>query len=385
MDPFAKRGPASKRPMRRALTPANKRWRWRKREREISLKDDVGWRSWRQMTGTLTHRQDGTQGGMETMETMEIDCKVSHQLKNLSEVSRRLPESERRMQDKILRLILSGSRGAGLAMGLAANTGEGVEAVDVEAAAAVKDEDGGLIILPLSLSLSLRACFAHLTSLQWLTARKSTKQRTAWYDHLQTPVPPPTGSSRPLLGYSGPFPCSPLLNCIDNSLTGHSRSQETLSLLLSGKPVQQGHRSPTDSQTASYKLPPNERISLKCRACLSASLFLKGGKEAGHRGEEVEESLRSLELEIVGDVGALTLRRGTHREIGMHMRQVSRERGVLEYDWLSDKHCKFGRIRDAGAILSCRLLRVDVTTFRLYTREVSAGGRWQAHTGFITS
>lgn len=145
---------------------------------------------------------------------------------------------------------------------------------------------------PSPLSLSLRACFAHLTSLQWLTARKSTKQCTAWYDHLQTPVPPPTGSSRPLLGYSGPFPCSLLLNCIDNSLTGHSRSQETLSLLLSGKPVQQGHRSPTDSQTASYKLPPNERISLKCRACLSASLFLKGGKEAGHRGEKVQASFQ---------------------------------------------------------------------------------------------
>lgn len=56
-----------------------------------------------------------------------------------------------------------------------------------------------------------------------------------------------------------------------------------------------------------------------------------------------------------------------------------------QYDWLSDKHCKFGRMRDAGAILSCRLLRVDVTTFRLYTREVSAGGQWQAHSGFITS
>jgi len=48
-------------------------------------------------------------------------------------------------------------------------------------------------------------------------------------------------------------------------------------------------------------------------------------------------------------------------------------------DWLSDKHWKFGRMRDAGAILSCRLLCVEVTTFRLYTREVSAGGRWQAH------
>lgn len=53
-------------------------------------------------------------------------------------------------------------------------------------------------------------------------------------------------------------------------------------------------------------------------------------------------------------------------------------------DWMSDKHWKFGRMRDAGAILSCRLLRVEVTTFRLYTREVSAGGRWQAHTVFIT-
>ncbi len=98
----------------------------------------------------------------------------------------------------------------------------------------------------------------------------------------------PHGPSRPLLGYSGPFPCSPLLNCIDNSLTGHSRSQETLSLLFACKPIQQGHRSPTDSPTASYKLPPNERISLKCRACLSASLFLKGGEEAGHRGEKVQ-------------------------------------------------------------------------------------------------
>lgn len=42
-------------------------------------------------------------------------------------------------------------------------------------------------------------------------------------------------------------------------------------------------------------------------------------------------------------------------------------------DWLSDKHCKFGRMRDAGAILSCRLLHVDVTTFRLYTRESLQG------------
>ncbi|ROL50582.1 hypothetical protein DPX16_1125 [Anabarilius grahami] len=33
--------------------------------------------------------------------------------------------------------------GAGLAMGLAANTGDGVEAVDVEAAAVLNDEDGG--------------------------------------------------------------------------------------------------------------------------------------------------------------------------------------------------------------------------------------------------
>lgn len=137
---------------------------------------------------------------------------------------------------------------------------------------------------PFPLSLSLRACFARLTSLQWLTARKSTK----WYDHLQTPVPPPTGPSWPLLGYSGPFPCSPLLNCIDNSLTGHSRSQETLSLLFACKSVQQGHRSPTDSPTASYKLPPNERISLKCRARMSASLFLNGGEEAGHRGEKFQ-------------------------------------------------------------------------------------------------
>ncbi len=42
-------------------------------------------------------------------------------------------------------------------------------------------------------------------------------------------------------------------------------------------------------------------------------------------------------------------------------------------DWLSDKHCKFGRMRDAGAILSCRILHVDVTTFRLYTRESLQG------------
>ncbi|ROL42750.1 hypothetical protein DPX16_8667 [Anabarilius grahami] len=36
--------------------------------------EDVGGRRWRQMTGTLTHRQDGTQGGMDTMETMETVC-----------------------------------------------------------------------------------------------------------------------------------------------------------------------------------------------------------------------------------------------------------------------------------------------------------------------
>lgn len=40
------------------------------------------------------------------------------------------------------------------------------------------------------------------------------------------------------------------------------------------------------------KLPPNERISLKCRACLSASLFLKGGEEAGHRGEKIQASFQ---------------------------------------------------------------------------------------------
>lgn len=144
-----------------------------------------------------------------------------------------------------------------------------------------------VLVIILSLSLSFSA--GMFCSFNFITVADSQKVNKT-QPGMITCRPPslPHGPSRPLLGYSGPFPCSPLLNYIDNSLTGHSRSQEILSVLFACKPIQQGHRSPTDSPTASYKLPPNERISLKCRACLSASLFLKGGEEAGHRGEKVQ-------------------------------------------------------------------------------------------------
>ncbi len=46
-----------------------------------------------------------------------------------------------------------------------------------------------VLVIILSLSLSLLACFAHLTSLQWLTARKSTKHSLVWSPADPRPSP----------------------------------------------------------------------------------------------------------------------------------------------------------------------------------------------------
>ncbi len=53
-------------------------------------------------------------------------------------------------------------------------------------------------------------------------------------------------------------------------------------------------------------------------------------------------------------------------------------------DWLSDKHCKFGRMRDAGVYSELQDSSCWCYNIQALHKRVSAGGRWQAHTGFIT-